>query len=84
MLDVVGAHPLARGQGGEGRVQAVHMEQQGAIVTLDQRGHPAAPGKQGIHNVWMVGPESHRRDVVVLLFCIIKITHFFNQLHHIS
>ena len=66
MLDVVGAHPLARGQGGEGRVQAVHMEQQGTIVTLDERGRPAAPGKQGIHTIgWL----DLKATDVILSFC---------------
>jgi hypothetical protein len=45
VFNVIGAHPLARRQGGEGRIQTVHMEQEGTIVTLDEWRHPATPSR---------------------------------------
>ena len=35
VLYVIGAHPLAHGHGSKRGVQTVHVEQKGAIVTLD-------------------------------------------------
>lgn len=43
VLYVVGTHPSPSGHGSERRVQAVHMEQERTVITLDQRSHPAAP-----------------------------------------
>lgn len=43
VLDVIGAHPLARWHGSEGWIEAVHVEQERAVITLNQRGDPAAP-----------------------------------------
>lgn len=43
VLDVIGTHPPACGHGSERRVQTVHVEQKGAIITLDQRSQAAAP-----------------------------------------
>jgi hypothetical protein len=43
MFDVVGAHPSRGGHDGQGRVEAVQVEQQAAVVALQQRGDPTAP-----------------------------------------
>lgn len=43
---MIGTHPSARGHGCERRVQAVHVEQEGAIIALDQRSQPTAPATQ--------------------------------------
>lgn len=43
MFYVVWTHPSSGGHGSERRIQAVHVEQQGAVITLDQRSNPAAP-----------------------------------------
>lgn len=43
MFDVIRTHPSAQGHGSERRLEAVHVEQEGAIVTLDKRGHAATP-----------------------------------------
>lgn len=43
MFDVIWTHPSAQGHGSERWLEAVHVEQEGAIVTLDERGHAAAP-----------------------------------------
>lgn len=47
MFDVIWTHPSAQGHGSERWLEAVHVEQEGAIVTLDERGHAAAPAKNG-------------------------------------
>lgn len=47
MFDVIRTHPSAQGHGSERRLEAVHVEQEGAIVTLDKRGHAATPAKKG-------------------------------------
>lgn len=46
MLYVVGTHPSPSGHGSERGVQAVHVEQEHAVITLDQRGYPTAPVKE--------------------------------------
>ena len=43
VFGMVGAHPLVHWGCGEGRVQAVQVEEQLAVVTRDERTYPAAP-----------------------------------------
>lgn len=45
VLDVVWTHPFPSRQSGEGGVQAVHVEQKGTIVTLDERSQPTASAR---------------------------------------
>lgn len=58
VLDVVRAHPFPSRQSGEGGVQAVHVEQQGAIVALDERGQPTAPAGDRNHS-GNLGNQTH-------------------------
>lgn len=46
MFDVIWAHPSAQGHGSEWWLEAVHVEQKGTIVTLDERGYTATPEKK--------------------------------------
>lgn len=46
MFDVIWTHPSAQGHGSEWWLKAVHVEQEGAIVTLDERGHATTPAKK--------------------------------------
>lgn len=46
MFDVIRTHPSAQGHGSERWLEAVHVEQEGAIVTLDKRGHATTPAKK--------------------------------------
>lgn len=56
MFDVIRTHPSAQGHGSERWLEAVHVEQEGAIVTLDERGHTAAPAKKSCRPfLWQVG-----------------------------
>lgn len=43
MFDVIRTHPSAEGHGSERRLEAVHVKQERAIVTLDERSHAATP-----------------------------------------
>lgn len=43
MFDVIRTHPSAQGHGSERWLEAVHVEQEGAIVTLDERGYTTTP-----------------------------------------
>lgn len=43
MLDVIGTHPSAQGHGSERGLEAVHVKQKWAIVTLDERGYSTTP-----------------------------------------
>lgn len=43
MLDVIRTHPPAQGHGSEWGLEAVHVKQKWAIVTLDEGGHSATP-----------------------------------------
>lgn len=52
VLYVVGTHPSPSGHGSERRVQAVHMEQERTVITLDQRSHPAAPIEEEERETW--------------------------------
>lgn len=45
VLDVVWTHPFPSRQSGEGGVQAVHVEQKGTIVALDERSQPTASAR---------------------------------------
>lgn len=45
VLDVVWTHPFPSRQSGEGGVQAVHVEQKGTIVTLDEWSQPTASAR---------------------------------------
>lgn len=40
---MIGTHPSAQGHGSERGLEAVHVKQERAVVTLDERGHSAAP-----------------------------------------
>lgn len=44
---VIGAHPSTQGHGSERRLQTIHVEQEWAIITLNERCHSAAPAKRG-------------------------------------
>ena len=46
MFDVIRTHPPAQGHGSERGLEAVHVEQEGAIVTLDERGHTTTPARE--------------------------------------
>lgn len=46
VLYVVGTHPSPSGHGSERGVQAVHVEQEHAVITLDKRSYPTAPAKK--------------------------------------
>ena len=46
MFDVIRTHPPAQGHGSERGLEAVHVEQEGAIVTLDERGHATTPARE--------------------------------------
>ena len=49
VFHMVGTHPASGGEGGEGWVQTIHVEEQRAVVTLDQGTHSAAPKHTNIH-----------------------------------
>lgn len=42
-------HPPAQGHGSERGLEAVHVSQEGAIVTLDERGHATTPAREVGH-----------------------------------
>lgn len=44
---VIGAHPSTQGHGSERWLQTIHVEEERAIITLDERCHSAAPAKRG-------------------------------------
>lgn len=46
MLDVIRTHPSAQGHGSERGLEAVHVKQKWAIVTLDERGYSTTPAKE--------------------------------------
>lgn len=46
MFNVIWTHPSAQGHGSEWWLKAVHVEQEGAIVTLDERGHSTTPAEK--------------------------------------
>ena len=48
VFQVVGAHPalVSRGQGGQRGVKAVQVEQQRAVITLQQGRHATAPERE--------------------------------------
>ena len=43
---MIGAHPAPGGQGGEWRVETIHVKQQRAVVTLNKRADATTPEKQ--------------------------------------
>lgn len=43
MFDVIRTHPSAQGHGSERGLEAVHVKQKRAIVTLDEGGHSTTP-----------------------------------------
>ena len=56
MFDVIRTHPPAQGHGSERGLEAVHVEQEGAIVTLDERGHATTPARER----WAINRQGER------------------------
>lgn len=50
MFDVIGTQPATGWHGSERGVQAVHMKQERAVITLDQGRHTTAPIKEIIES----------------------------------
>lgn len=46
MFDVIRTHPSAQGHGSERGLEAVHVKQKRAIVTLDEGGHSTTPAEE--------------------------------------